>query len=351
MHIRSSRPEVSDIEMVDSFAISVLARAQREEGRQEMAEEASRAREEAEEGLERARQEAAKQARAMSAAYDQAVTLADEINVQLKAQLGSLQRSNGKTKAILERAQLELNELRGGASSSQGAGCPQTVSKPSSARPSTSAHTRERRIKELEKEVKAAREREHERNERELNRAAQPGSRRPQPATLPAAQLRTSTGAKGCAEAPLMARTHEFIRRTVTESNCSLEGLTTCNALLMQMHTGQTPDTERLLSRGSVKSSFMRMGVVDREAEAAANAISKAYWALSSDAGNKGRAIQMMAISIWNATLGRPELRPLGAADLFGDQSAANGSLVHQAALKAGSYRPELNVAGKLSRR
>ena len=93
----------------------------------------------------------------------------------------------------------------------------------------------------------------------------------------------------------------------------------------------------------------MRLGVQDQLAEATANAISDAYWALASDGGNKGRAIQMMAISMWNFVLGRPEVKPLGAADLFGDQSAKNGSLTHMASIKAARLRPEFNVAGELT--
>ena len=146
----------------------------------------------------------------------------------------------------------------------------------------------------------------------------------------------------------------------------------------------------------------MKLGVSDQLAEAAAHAVSTSYWALASDGGNKvpnpnrspnpdpslssslssslltsttpslnpyssphpshntsllypntsllilsqGRAIQMMAISMWNALLGRPELRPLGASDLFGDQSAKNGSMTHMAAIDAAGLRPEYNIAG-----
>jgi hypothetical protein len=316
-----------------------------------MAGEAQRAREEAAEAMEAARRRWEEQATLLRQAAEAQVAQAREEATVAREALSSLSKSHGRAVAKLERTEAELEALQGGSSG--------TTRKGSSGKASKTCQlcqqgprTRERRILELEREVEISREVVAELRRKCEDLQASPvdreARRHREAATLPAAKLRTSTGAKGFAEAPFEARTLEFIRRTVEESNSSLEGAATSNALLLQMHTGKLPDPERLFPRGSVTRAFKRLGVVDRETEAASNAKSKAFWALSSDAGNKGRAIQMMAISIWNATLGRPEVRPLGAADLFGDQSAKNGSLVHQAALKSAKYRPEYNVAGSL---
>lgn len=226
--------------------------------------------------MEATRRQFEEQATLLRQAAEAQVTQAGEKLAEVQCALSKLQKSNGKTVAELKRAETELEELRGGTSGTKSA-----ASSGKAARPwYEGSRALERRVKALEKEVEAARA-----NDAELRRAledahAKPAERearrRKEALMLPAAMVRVSQGEKksyGCAEAPLLARTYEFIRRTVCESNQSMEGLQAANALLLQLHTGQTPDPERLFCRNTTKAAFMKLGCLDQLAEAAANAV------------------------------------------------------------------------------
>ena len=306
-------------------------------------------RSQAEEALSRVRLQGEEQLMVLKREAAVALEMQESQRLELAASLDSLQKSNGRTVAKLERVTTELEALKGQTQGGDSKGSPQSHTVARLAAHRSSSRTRERRIMTLETEVEAARKLVAELRGKLQDTAFEPGSRRAQTSqavVMPAAKLRTSVGAKGFAQAPLEARTLEHLRRLVEETNCSLQGASTANAIVLQLQTGQQPNSERLICAESVKRAFTRLGVIDRAAEADVNSKDDAPWALSYDAGNKGRAIQMMAISRWNRELQEPETRPLGAADLFGDQSAKNGSMVHMAALKAAGYRPELIVAG-----
>lgn len=328
---------------------SDLVCKQAEDARRECAGEWEAAQREHAAALHAVRQESEEQMTLVRQAADAAVTHAKELLLEHGREMKSLRKSHARVHAELSKLKGETHPTF---SPQPQRGSPQPQS--GSPQPQNGwyegSRTRERRIKSLEKEVEAARMNEAELREQledALSTPAEREARRHKKAsTLPAARLRTSDGSFGAAEAPLEARTLEHLRRLVVESNCSIQGAPTANALITQLQTGQQPPPERLFSRQTVRDAFMRLGVSDQLAEAAANAASKSYWALSSDGGNKGRAIQMMAISMWNQLLNRPEVRPLGAYDLFSDQSAKNGSLTHMAAIQTAGLKPELNVAG-----
>jgi len=234
--------------------------------------------------------------------------------MEVRGALESLRKSNGHTVAQLERANAEISELKGDMP---------TVQRPARApaQRDSSARTRQRRIKALEAELEAAREVATTAQQAAIDARSSPteleARRQRETSTLPRARLRVSDDGWGFAEAPLEARTLEHLRALVEETNMSLNGASTANALLLQLQTGHAPALDRLTCRSSVTRAFQRLGALDRRVWAAANEKEAAYWALSTDGGNKGRAIQMMAVSIWSAVKGRPEVQLLGASDLF----------------------------------
>jgi len=264
-----------------------------------------------------------------------------------------LRMSTGKAKAKTDRLSEELETLRGEAST--GGGGPSATRRaekaPAAREEATSARKLKERIRNLEKEMAAARATVAEqRDELDALSGQQPLGRRSTKqgaaSTMPAARLRVSGDQHGCAEAPFEARSLEFLRALVEETNMSLSGAATANALVMQLQTGQEPAPERLTCRESVTRSYKRLGALDRAAYAAANAKQAAWWAFSTDAGNKGRAIQMMAISVWCEATGMPMVQLLGACDLFGDQSAKNSAKVNLAAIRASGLHADRNIAG-----
>ena len=347
--MRSSTRKPQPGPLTGSRTRSDLACVQAEDARRECAGELETAQREHAAALHAVRQQSEEQMTLMRQAAEAAVTQTKELLVQQDRELDSLCMSRGHAQASLARVQAELSKLKGESNPTCSPQTPRASPQPQQGWYEGS-RTRERRIMSLEKEVEAARLNEAELREQLEDARSTPAEREARrhkkASTLPAARLRTSDGSFGAAEAPLEARTLEHLRRLVVESNCSIQGAPTANALITQLQTGQQPPPERLFSRQTVRDAFMRLGVSDQLAEAAANAVSEAYWALSSDGGNKGRAIQMMAISMWNQLLNRPEVRPLGAYDLFSDQSAKNGSLTHMAAIETAGLKPELNVAG-----
>ena len=75
------------------------------------------------------------------------------------------------------------------------------------------------------------------------------------------------------------------------------------------------------------------------------NQMSKQYWAMGADGGNKGRAMEMMAYCMWDAVTCKPVVKPLAASDLHTNQTAANGTAPHLRAVKHLGLRPECCTA------
>ena len=138
----------------------------------------------------------------------------------------------------------------------------------------------------------------------------------------------------GSADAPMTARTCEHLRRLVSETNGSFEGASTAISIVLDLFQRGGPRAEQLISATSIKNAYERLGFMDNEAEKVANEQSNEFWACGCDGGGEGKTMEMIASSHWNpqaapigsrTAKGGPELRPMSASDLFGDQSAANG--------------------------
>lgn len=183
-----------------------------------------------------------------------------------------------------------------------------------------------KRLAELTQEVSAARELVPELRERIRSlEAQQPLQQRVAPLpSVPTAKL-LSPRTSASPDAPLTARSLEYLRRITEECNVSFEGASTAVALVLSMYLEGGPSKEQLVNSSSVKHAFEKLGMLDNDKEKLSNLASKEFWAMGCDGGNKGRAIEMIAYSMWDPNQKRPVTRPLAASDLFCDQTASNG--------------------------
>jgi hypothetical protein len=147
------------------------------------------------------------------------------------------------------------------------------------------------------------------------------------------------------ADAPLTARTLELLRRLCDETNCSIRGASTAIALVLELFIEGGPTEAQLISNVAIKAAFERLGMVDEDRERVLNQMSKQYWAMGADGGNKGRAMEMMAYSIWDEIKGKPVVKPLAASDLHANQTAANGMATHLRAVEHLGLKPEYCTA------
>ena len=142
-------------------------------------------------------------------------------------------------------------------------------------------------------------------------------------------------------EAPLTARTCEYLRRICEETGGSFHGAATAIGLVLDLFIEGGATEAQLISNVTIKHAFDRLGMLDDDCERAINASSKQYWAIGSDGGNKGRAIEMIAYCVWDAVRGKPVARPLSASDLFSNQTAANGERTALLAVEHLGLKPE----------
>ena len=138
-----------------------------------------------------------------------------------------------------------------------------------------------------------------------------------------------------------LSRTLEFMRRLVDESNCSFESAATCNALALATHIGDVP-IAHLTNPEAYRRAFVRLGLLDNEAEAAVNLVYKGPVCIAQDGG--GGSL-MMAYGKWDYERNRPEARPLAAADLLRDQTATHGVSLLQREMTKMGIKPERVVA------
>ena len=113
-----------------------------------MAGEAERDREEAAEALENARKQWEEQATLLRQAAEDLVLQARAETEEVRQVLSSLQKSNGHAVAKLERVEAELEELKGGSSSTTGKGTSSKAKQPCQ-QCQQGPRTRERRIQTL----------------------------------------------------------------------------------------------------------------------------------------------------------------------------------------------------------
>ena len=105
------------------------------------------------------------------------------------------------------------------------------------------------------------------------------------------------------------------------------------------MHTRAMPLEQQLLSDNFFRRCFERAGVLDQEQRFARHQSAPLLrpWAAAADAGNKGREIDMIIVSIWCATKKKPLSESLAAADLMGDQTGKHLAVTLERAMdKAG---------------
>ena len=97
-----------------------------------------------------------------------------------------------------------------------------------------------------------------------------------------------------------------------------------------------------LVGNRAPESAFHVLGMRDQEAAALAGSNDPSPVGVGADGGNKGRAMNIVAISLWNYLKCKPYLKPLACSDLLGDQSARHASAVVEAALARDGRRPGL---------
>ena len=119
---------------------------------------------------------------------------------------------------------------------------------------------------------------------------------------------------------------HEMARRLVEECGMTFEAAATANLLVLSWHMRGTPPPEMLINAQFVAKAFERLSQLDlTEAKARHMALPKSWpWAAAADAGNKGREIDMIAISIWCLRRSKPVMEALAAAHLHGDGTGKN---------------------------
>lgn len=144
------------------------------------------------------------------------------------------------------------------------------------------------------------------------------------------------------------ARELEFTRRIIDECGMSFEAYAKANVLFTQKLLGeQLSSNPRLAETLSVcnraaESAFYTLGIRDAEIAKEKGSVDPSPYGVGMDGGNKGRAMNIIALSIWCYNERKPLLRPLACSDLLGDQTARNSAAVVQAALERDGRRPGL---------
>jgi hypothetical protein len=144
------------------------------------------------------------------------------------------------------------------------------------------------------------------------------------------------------------ARELEFIRRIIDECGMSFEAYAKANVLFMQKLLGeQLSSNPRLAETFAVcnraaESAFYNLGIRDAEIAKEKGSLDPSPYAVGMDGGNKGRAMNIIALSVWSYDERKPLLRAIACSDLLGDQTAKNSAAVVQAALERDGRRPGL---------
>ena len=145
------------------------------------------------------------------------------------------------------------------------------------------------------------------------------------------------------AQSPLTARTCEFLRRILEEGEVSVRSMPTVHALYMAMLFGEDAvDEAHLISSAAVKNSIELLGIVDDDAEKAANREMSSFYSIAADGGNEDREMELLAVGRFDAGWDAPQSSALAATDLFANQSAANGMSTIVAAVEYFDFCPWL---------
>ena len=133
----------------------------------------------------------------------------------------------------------------------------------------------------------------------------------------------------------------ELLRRLVEECGVPFSAVPTANALVLAMHMRKVPPESMLVTDKTVRSAFHRLGALDKQRRFERNtaAPEATPWAPAADAGNKGREMDMLAVSRWNDELQKPVSEALACADLLNDQSGKHlAATLVRAVLAAGLH-------------
>lgn len=134
--------------------------------------------------------------------------------------------------------------------------------------------------------------------------------------------------------------TMEYLRRLVEETNMSFSSVPKAIALIWSMLFLEPIPEDFLLSAYSAAQAFLRLEHLDAADAAARQRQADSHWGFAADGGNKGVALNLIAISAWDSLRCKPFMEPLACVPLDGDQSARNGADTVNAAIAASGLNP-----------
>ena len=154
--------------------------------------------------------------------------------------------------------------------------------------------------------------------------------------TFTAREIRRKRTTRGWLEPFCM----EYLRRLVDETNMSFTAVPKAIALIFSMLFVEPIPEDFLLSSYSAAQAFLRLEHLDAADAAARQREADSYWGFACDGGNKGIPLNLVAVSAWDAAIGKPFIEPLACVPLDGDQSARNGADTVNAAVAASGLNP-----------
>ena len=138
----------------------------------------------------------------------------------------------------------------------------------------------------------------------------------------------------------------ETIRRLIDEANISFAAASKCIALVWTLFSDDPIPEDLLICRSTAVNAYLRLEQMDSTEAAARRKQDDAPWAFASDGGNKGTAVNLVAISPWDFEVRQPRLEPLTLASLNSDQTARNCADTVNAAIAKSGLNPRRCVAG-----
>ena len=147
--------------------------------------------------------------------------------------------------------------------------------------------------------------------------------------------------------APLLPHTMEIMRRLVDEASVSFAGAAVAVTLVWTMLFYEPIPESYIICPTSIRNAIHRLDVIDKADLKAKNLVDKAPWAFAADGGNKGVAVNVIAASVWDFSLGKPVIQPLACSNLNADQSARNCAATVIEAVKCAGLSPALCLQGE----
>ena len=148
------------------------------------------------------------------------------------------------------------------------------------------------------------------------------------------------------AHAPLEPFSMELLRRLVEECNVSFTGAATAIVLVWSLLIEDAIPEEYIFNSTTVSNAFLRLDLLDAEEAATHNLECRAPWAFAADGGNKGKAVNVVAASVWHRPTRQPLVQPLSCSNLDDDQTAHNCAETVIVALHAAQLQPSLCMQG-----